>query len=414
MKNEKYVRLGCFMSNITMATITNVPPLLFLTFREEFGISYSLLGMLVLINFFSQLIIDLIFSFFSHKFNIPKAVKATPFLYLSGLLAYAILPWLFPSHAYLGLVFGTVIFSASSGFCEVLISPVIAALPSDDPDRDMSKLHSVYAWGAVFIVIASTLFLLAFGKNSWHILCIILTVIPILAIYFFSKCTLPEMETPEKVSGVIEMLKNKGIWLCVLAIFLGGASEVTMAQWSSGYLEQVFRLPKVWGDILGVALFSVMLGFGRTLYAKRGKNIERVLFLSTLGATLCYFVAAISTTPIIGLVACAFTGFCVSMLWPGSLVVASGRYPSGGVFIYALMAAGGDFGASVGPQLVGVVTDFVITTPTLLTYAESLGVHPEQLGMKLGMLMGMLFPLCAISIFGIILKTRGNFPQKES
>ncbi len=58
----------------------------------------------------------------------------------------------------MGLVIGTVIFSASSELAEVLISPVIAAIPSDNPEREMSKLHSIYAWGVVGIVIVSTSF----------------------------------------------------------------------------------------------------------------------------------------------------------------------------------------------------------------------------------------------------------------
>ena len=36
-----------------------------------------------------------------------------------------------------------------------------------------------------------------------------------------------------------------------------------------------------------------------------------------------------------------------------NLLVGSSRISMGGVFIYAMMAAGGDLGASVGPQLVG-------------------------------------------------------------
>jgi hypothetical protein len=64
------------------------------------------------------------------------------------------------------------------------------------------------------------------------------------------------------------------------------------------------------------------------------------------------------------------------------------------------MAAGGDFGASVGPQLVGVVTDAAIANPTLIRMATELGITPEQFGMKLGMFIGMLFPLVAIFVFG--------------
>ena len=404
-KNIILVKAGCYASNISMSVVGNLSPLLFLTFHELYGISYSLLGLLVLINFCTQLGVDLLFSFFSHKFNIPLAVKCAPFLTMAGLLIYALSPVIFPGAVYVGLVIGTVLFSMASGFCEVLISPVIAALPSDDPDRDMSKLHSIYAWGVVGVAVISTLFLYFCGRDNWQWLPVIFLVIPIAAVIFFSKAKLPKMETPEKTSGAVKFLKNGGVWLCVFGIFLGGSAEVTMAQWASSYIEEALALPKIWGDIFGVAVFAVALGLGRSLYAKFGKNISNALFWGAIGATVCYLVAAISPFPVVGLIACALTGFCVSMMWPGSLIVASDRYPQGGVMIFALMAAGGDFGASMGPQMVGVVTDAAIKNETLLSMAKSLGLTAEQLGMKLGMIVGMLFPLIAIIVYATYLKS---------
>lgn len=57
-------------------------------------------------------------------------------------------------------------FAASGGLAEVLISPVIAAIPSDRPESEMSKLHSVYAWGVVGVVFLSTGFLAAFWQGK--------------------------------------------------------------------------------------------------------------------------------------------------------------------------------------------------------------------------------------------------------
>lgn len=397
--NIKRVKYACYTANITMSVVASLSPVLFLTFRSIYGISYSLLGLLILINFFTQLTVDLLLSFFSHKFNIAKTVKIIPIIAFFGFLVYAFWPMLLPSSAYTGLVIGTVIFSAASGLNEVLISPVIAALPLENPDREMSKLHSSYAWGVVGIIIISTLFLVGFGNENWSWLVVIFLVIPLVSAILFFKSEIPKMETPKHTASALKLLKNKGVWLCVFAIFLGGAAECTMAQWSSSYLEKAVGIPKVWGDLLGVAMFSVMLGLGRTLYAKMGKNIGKVLTLGAVGATACYITAAVCDIAVVGLIACAFTGFCVSMLWPGNLIVASSRFPAGGVFIYALMAAGGDLGASVVPQLVGVITDTVIQNPKAVAFAESLALSPEQLGMKFALLFAALFPLIAIFVF---------------
>ena len=124
------------------------------------------------------------------------------------------------------------------------------------------------------------------------------------------------------------------------------------------------------------------------------------MFLGAIGASLCYLTAAVTNIAVLGLFACAFTGFCVSMMWPGSLIVASEKFPTGGVFIYAIMAAGGDLGASIGPQMVGVITDFVLENKTMISF-----VSPEQISMKLGILSGFVFPFLAIFLYYYVMKT---------
>lgn len=398
LKDKKYgiTKAACYMTNISMSVVSNLSPLLFLTFNRQFSVSFTLLGLLVLVNFCTQLTVDLLFSFFSSKFNIEKSVRLTPIVTTVGLLIFAVMPTLFPSSAYLWLVIGTVIFSVSGGLVEVLISPIIAAIPAENPDHEMSKLHSVYAWGVVGVVIFSTAFLAVFSHESWWILSLVLMLIPLTASMLFMRAELPEMKPDEKTEKVSRLLRNPVMLLCMACIFFGGASECTMAQWCSGYVENVFGMNKVLGDVFGVAMFSVMLGLGRSLYAKMGKRIHKTLLLCALGAAACYAVAALSSIPVIGLVACALTGLCTSMLWPGNLIAVQDRIPYGGVAMFALMAAGGDLGASVGPQMIGAITDFASQNQFLLSLGSSLGIAPDQIGMKAGMLIAVIFPLMTV------------------
>jgi len=404
---EKYqhLKLACYSANLSLAIVANLAPILLITFRTLYGISYSLLGLLILVNFVTQLSMDILFSFFSHKFNISKTVKFMPVLTTAGFFVYALWPSVFPEAVYPGLIIGTMLYSASGGLGEVLISPVVASIPSEDPDREISKLHSVYAWGVVLMIIICTVFILLFGAENWQWLVLLLTCIPIVCAILFAGADIPSIHTPGQTSGALGLLKNRGIWLFILAMFCGGAAECTMGQWASGYLEEAMGIPKVWGDIFGVALFSVMLGLGRSLYGKYGKNIEKVLFFSAVGASLCYFLTAISGLPLLGLASCALTGFFTSMLWPGCLIVASEWFPKGGIFVYALMAAAGDLGASVGPQLVGIVTDLAARSQRFVLSAQTFGISPEAFGMKIGMLVAMLFPLLAAPLYFRFWKT---------
>ena len=74
-------------------------------------------------------------------------------------------------------------------------------------------------------------------------------------------------------------------------------------------------------------------------------------------------------------------------MWPGTISIASGKIPFGGTAMFALLAMAGDMGGSIGPCVVGFVT-------------QNAGDN-----LKAGMLAGCIFP--AILVISIIfLKNR--------
>lgn len=392
--HARQTKRACYFTYLAMSSVFSLPPLLFATFRQLYGISYTLLGTLVLINFCTQLGIDLIFSFFSKHFNIHKTIRIMPLLTSTGLCVYALIPTLFPQYAYIGLVCGTIIFSVAAGLCEVLVSPTVAALPSNTPDKDMSTLHSLYGYGVVGVVIISTLFLHFVGDRYWMYLTLFWASLPVIASVLLHISKLPDMNMQESENKALQSKRRtKGIALCMICIFLGACAENTMANWISVYAENALRLPKMWGDIFGMCLFAALLALTRTAYAKFGRNISRVLMLSMLGSVACYALAAFSTNGVLSLAGCVLSGICTAMLWPGTLILMEENVPAVGVAAYALMAAGGDFGASFAPQAMGVVVDEIAITPWAQTVGSSLGMSPEQVGFKIGMLITAIFPV---------------------
>jgi MFS family permease len=171
-----------------------------------------------------------------------------------------------------------------------------------------------------------------------------------------------------------------------------------MSQWASGFIESAIGIPKVYGDVIGVALFAVLLGTGRTLYSKYGKKIFNFLLFGMISACVCYFTASLALSPIVGIIACALTGICTSMLWPGTLIYVEEKFENVGVAIYALMAAGGDMGASLAPQLLGVISDKFGMTGLALKLSEMCNIAPEQVGMRAGLLAAGLFPVAGVII----------------
>lgn len=405
----KYTRLACYCSGVAMAATVNLSPLLFVTFRNLYGISYTMLGFLVVLNFSAQLIMDLMFSFFTKYFNIALTTRLMPIINLVGLVVFALIPALFPQYAYAGIILGTLCFSVASGLCEVLTSPVMAALPSDNPERDMSILHSVYAWGTVGVVIVCTLFLRIAGSENWYYLALIMAIIPLVTAIMFFCSSLPPMDTSSNAEKYPDRKNRYGIFLCVMCIFFGGAAECTMSQWASGFMENAVGIPKVWGDILGMALFAFLLGLGRSLYGKYGKDISKVIMWSMLASAVCYAVASVSISPMISLIACAMSGLTTAMLWPGTIIYTGSKFTSAGVGVYALLAAGGDCGASVAPQLVGYITDAVGSTDFAVRLGNLMSVTAEQIGMRAGMLSAAFFPFAGFFLFLYMEKYFSNY-----
>ncbi len=404
-QNFKRTKLACYTAYFTMSSIFSLPPLLFVTLRQMYGISYTLLGTLVLINFCTQLGIDLIFSLFSKHFNIKKVVRIMPLITTLGLVIYALIPTFFPQIAYLGLVIGTVVFSVSAGLSEVLLSPTIAAIPSENPQRDMSLLHSLYAFGVVTVVAISTVFLKLFGNENWMYLTLILAALPVIASVLFALSPMPDM-TPQEAQKTSGSTKKHtlGLALCIGCIFFGSCGENAMSNWISGYMENALHIDKAVGDILGMAGFAVLLGIARFSYAKFGKNIGKVLLVGMAGAAVCYLVTAFSTGVIPAITACILTGLFAAMLWPGSLILMEENVPGVGVAAYAMMAAGGDLGASIAPQLLGIVVDKVAASGFASNLAASTALTTEQIGMKAGMLVCAVFPLLGTVLLIITLR----------
>lgn len=404
--NYKRTRYSCFFAYIAMSSVFVLPPMLFVTFHDTLGISYTLLGTLVLINFCTQLLIDLVFTFFSRHFNIKLTIRIMPLVTCCGLLCYAIIPNVFPEFAFWGLALGTVIFSVAAGLAEVLISPLVAAIPSETPEKDMSLLHSLYGWGVVSVVLVSSAFFLVFGTEKWMYLTLALSVLPLISSFLFFISPIPDMDVSSENKS--SKSKGKNLALCVICIFLGGAAENTMTNWISGFMENALQMPKAVGDILGLAVFALLLAITRGLYSKFTPDISKTLLFSMLGAAVCYIVIGVSGNVILSFISCILVGVFTAMLWPGTLILMEERVSAPGVAAFALMAAGGDLGSSVAPQMLGIIVDKVSASDFAASLSNTAVISTDEIGLKVGMLIAAMFPVFGTILLFYINKTRIN------
>ena len=402
---------ACYLGFLVQATVINLTPVLFIPLREQFSLSFGQLGLLVLINFITQVIVDISFSHaVDHHGYRPFLTTAHVFV-AAGFIFFAISP-LFMGNPYTGFVIGTLLFSAGGGLLELLISPTVNAIPSDSKSASMSLVHSFYAWGQMGVIILTTLFLFIFGRQAWPVIMILWAIPPAVNAVLFSKVPFGPTVADEHREGILKHIRNRFFIAAVFAIAFSGASELVISQWSSAFMEKVMYIPKALGDISGMAMFAMMLGVGRLLHGRYGKHIDLYILLisGTFIAFLCYITVALSPFDALSLIACAVCGIAVSLLWPGTLVLSAERFPLAGTWLFAFLAAGGDIGASLGPWAMGVISDNAIKVPFIASIAGNLGLNAEQIGMRTGLLFGALFPLFALLCFVYMKSTNKTMP----
>ncbi len=363
---------SCFVGIFVQAIVTNLTAILFIPIMELYALSYVHLGILVGINFTTQVTADLIFSGLIDRIGFRRLVLPCTLIAFAGLVMMGITPYVFPGAVYTGIIISTVVFAFASGLLEVLLSPIVDAIPNEHKGPAMSLMHSFYAWGQAATIIVTTLLLKLMGGAQWNLIALMWAVVPLTAFVMFSMSPFPPNKPVEEGSvNLRRQIFSPAFIAAVFAIMFGGASEVVMNQWASTFAERALQLPKVTGDLLGMCGFAVMLGIGRVLYGMSGPrfNLQRVMIFSTLSSVACYIIAALAPWPAVSLIACALCGLATSLLWPGTLVLASERLPGAGAWMFALLAAAGDIGVSAGSAITGVVVDaarLVATDPNAI------------------------------------------------
>ena len=350
----------CYIGYITQAIIGNFAPLLFLTFNASYGISLTLIGTMITVNFGVQLLVDLLASKFVDKIGYRPCLIAAHLFAGVGLIALAILPQVL-AHPAAGLFIASAIYAVGGGLIEVLVSPVVESCPSENKKAAMSLLHSFYCWGQVGVVALSTLFFVLFGIENWAILACVWAIFPFVNALLFAFVPLFPLVQEGQTASFSELFKNKLFWLCIVLMICAGAAELSVAQWASAFAESALHVSKTLGDLLGPCLFALLMGVSRVIFSIfSGKmKIKTALMFSSLGCIGGYSMCAFApdSAPWLGLVGCGVVGFFVGVMWPGTFSFASLKMPRGGTAMFALLAMAGDIGCTAGPSAVGALSD---------------------------------------------------------
>lgn len=377
-KYQKTLTAG-YLGFITQAITANFAPLLFLTFHKTFGISLGKIALISTVFFFTQLLVDVLCAKFADRIGYRAGAIWSEITAGLGLISLAVLPSILPD-PFVGIMISVVIYAIGSGLIEVLVSPIIEACPFEHKEKVMSLLHSFYCWGCVGVILISTIFFAVFGVGEWRLLAIVWALVPLYNIYNFATCPLEPLVKEGKGMSIGELFKTPMFLLGIVLMVCAGASELSMAQWASAFVESALGLSKTMGDLAGPCLFATAMGISRVIFGKYGDRMDLTKYMLSSGelCLVCYLLAAVSRTPILGLLGCILCGFSVGIMWPGTISIMSKRLPLGGTAMFALLAMAGDLGGSSGPAIVGFVSQN----------------HGDDL--KAGMFVGCLFPIVLI------------------
>ncbi len=357
-KNYKKTLVACYLGFVTQAITANFTPLLFLTFKNTYGIGFEKIALIPMVFYFTQLLIDFAAAKFVDKIGYRVCVVSSQVLSAAGLVLMAVLPELLPV-PFAGILIAVVLYAIGSGLVEVLVSPIVEACPFENKGGMMSLLHSFYCWGAVAVILGSTLFFTVFGIENWKILTVLWAIIPFWNAFNFMFCPIERLVEEDQRMRTSHLLKLPLFWLLILLMICAGASEASMAQWASAFTESAMGVSKTVGDLAGPCLFAVFMGISRIVYGKLSEKLDLTKTMLACGGlcVLCYLTASLSAIPVIGLAGCALCGVSVGIMWPGTISISSQKCPRGGTAMFAFLALAGDLGATVSPSLVGGISN---------------------------------------------------------
>jgi fucose permease len=106
----KHTLRACYVGYITQAIVNNLAPILFIIFQKQFHISFEEIGRLILINFATQTIADIIAIKYVDKIGYRKSAILAHVFCAFGLVGLSILPKLMTS-SYIGLVMAVMIYT---------------------------------------------------------------------------------------------------------------------------------------------------------------------------------------------------------------------------------------------------------------------------------------------------------------
>lgn len=358
---------ACYAAMMCLAMALNFLPVYLTTFSDVFapssGLTTEQLGRIPAVMFLSFIVAILVTGPLADRANPRLIILFGLLTTLSGLGLVAFAP------SYLFLLVAVAVMGFGAGVLDMILSPIVAALQPERRSAAMNWLHSYFCIGAVGAVLIASVALK--WDISWRMVALGLIVAPLATLVLFMRLKLPPLiQAHTQREPMPKLFRQPYFIACMIAIFLGGATETGLSQWLPAFAEQGLGYPKEVGGF-ALAGFSVGMALGRIAAALLQERIAAIsLMLGCCAVTVVlFFVISFAGSPAIALTAAIAAGFSGSCLWPTMLAITADAYPQGGATMFSVLTASGNAGCSLIPWLVGIISAYSDLHIGLLTVA---------------------------------------------
>ncbi|ARA80126.1 sugar MFS transporter [Pseudomonas ficuserectae] len=347
---------ACYAAMACLAMALNFLPVYLTSFSDTFGGASGLtaeqLGRIPAVMFLSFIVAILVTG------PLADRGSAMAFILIGLLITMAGLGVVACSPSYSFLLFAVAVMGFGAGVLDMILSPIVAALQPDRRSAAMNWLHAFFCVGAVGAVLIASV-ALRWGI-SWRIVSLVMMAAPLFTFLLFLRLTLPPLiDEDTQRDSMPALIRQPFFIVCLIAIFLGGATETGLSQWLPTYVEQGLGYSKEAGGFT-LAGFSVGMALGRMVAAVLQEHVPPVpLMLGCCAVTAVLFIViSFPPSPVIAIAAAIAAGFSGSCLWPTMLAVSADAYPQGGATMFSVLTAIGNAGCSIVPWLVGVIINY--------------------------------------------------------
>jgi MFS transporter, FHS family, L-fucose permease len=363
MKQTRYAysSIPVFLAFLCMGFGDVVGPLTGLI-KQEFQLSNFLAQMIPFMGFLMFGLLSIPVGIAQDKYGKRTILLAGLLLALMGL----IIPLAGRFSSFIALLAGILMLGAGATFLQVSGNPLMRDVSQEGKySRNLSLAQFIKAIGSLS---GALIPLVAYNywDSDWKILFPLYALIILITIIWIWTITIKgsahQIVSSASFYSCMRLLKNRYVFLMVLAIFLYVGAEVSMSSGLPIFLQDAFRMDIAKLGLLGTLFFFLALMAGRFIGAIILNWIEAKLFLKvTVLISIIGFIGLFSGVQIIATISIFIIGFGFANIFPLIFSITVDAMPLRSNELSGLMVAA-IFGGAIIPPVMGYMADLTSTT----------------------------------------------------